>query len=102
MPEIKHSFQAGKMNKDVDERLVPNGEYRDALNIQIRTTDSDSVGTVQNIKSTKELWDGNGYYEAWMNSYNASGDKSYPKIIGSVTDEKSDKVYFFIKNHYIF
>ena len=97
MPEIKHTFQAGKMNKDVDERLVPNGEYRDALNIQIRTTDSDSVGTVQNIKSTKELWDGNGYYEAWMNSYNASGDKSYPKIIGSVTDEKSDKVYFFIK-----
>ena len=38
MPEIKHTFTAGKMNKDLDERLVRNGEYRDALNIQIRTT----------------------------------------------------------------
>ena len=38
MPEIKHQFTKGKMNKDLDERLVPNGEYRDAMNIQIRTT----------------------------------------------------------------
>ena len=38
MPELKHNFTAGKMNKDLDERLVPNGEYRDAMNIQIRTT----------------------------------------------------------------
>ena len=28
MPEIKHQFTGGKMNKDLDERLVPNGEYR--------------------------------------------------------------------------
>ena len=41
MPEIKHSFTAGKMNKDLDERLVPNGQYRDAMNIQVRTTAGD-------------------------------------------------------------
>ena len=55
MPEIKHTFQGGKMNKDLDERLVPNGQYRDAMNIQVRTTDGDSdglgdSGTVQNIQ----------------------------------------------------
>ena len=46
MPEIKHSFTTGKMNKDLDERLVRPGEYRDALNVQIRTTDggADGVG----------------------------------------------------------
>jgi len=33
MSELKHHFRAGKMNKDLDERLVPNGEYR---NIYIR------------------------------------------------------------------
>ena len=71
MPEIKHTFQAGKMNKDLDERIVPNGEYRDALNVQIRTTDGDSIGTVQNIKSTKEMWDGSDYYEAWMGTANS-------------------------------
>ena len=62
MAEIKHTFQAGKMNKDVDERLVPNGEYRDALNIEVRTSDGDDAGTAQLISgnidnvSTKGLY----------------------------------------------
>ena len=38
MPELKHGFGAAKMNKDADERIVPNGEYRDALNIEIVTS----------------------------------------------------------------
>ena len=62
MSEIKHTFQAGKMNKDLDERLVPNGEYRHAENIQVRTTDGSDVGTIQNIKSTS------------INSIGSSGD----------------------------
>ena len=49
MPEIKHHFRAGKMNKDLDERLVPNGEYRDALNVQIATSEGDDVGALQNV-----------------------------------------------------
>ena len=57
MGEIKHSFTAGKMNKDLDERLVPQGQYRDAMNIQVRTTSGDSsgegignAGVVQNLQ----------------------------------------------------
>ena len=50
MAEIKRNFTAARMNKDLDERLVKNGEYRDAMNIQIRTTDGDASGTVQNIQ----------------------------------------------------
>ena len=49
MPETKHNFTGGKMNKDLDERLVPNGEYRDAMNIQVSTSEESNVGTVQNI-----------------------------------------------------
>ena len=42
MPEIKNTFLQGKMNKDLDERLVPNGQYRHANNIEISTSeDSD-------------------------------------------------------------
>ena len=52
MPEIKHNFTKGKMNKDLDERLVPNGEYRDAMNIQVSTSEGSHVGTVQNILGT--------------------------------------------------
>ena len=35
MPEIKANFLKGKMNKDADERVLPAGEYKDALNIQV-------------------------------------------------------------------
>ena len=50
MPEIKHNFIKGRMNKDLDERLVADGEYRDALNIQVVTSSGSDAGTVQNIK----------------------------------------------------
>ena len=35
------------MNKDLDERIVPNGEYRDALNIEVTTSEDSDVGTAQ-------------------------------------------------------
>ena len=45
MPELNYRFQAGKMNKDLDERLVPNGEYRDALNVQVSSSDGSDIGS---------------------------------------------------------
>ena len=53
MPELKRKFQSGKMNKDLDERLVPNGEYRDALNVEVSTSESDDLGSVQTIMGNK-------------------------------------------------
>ncbi len=50
MPEIKNNFLQGRMNKDLDERLVPNGEYREAVNVEVSTSEGSDVGTVQNIK----------------------------------------------------
>ena len=35
MANITRNFTAGKMNKMVDDRLVPNGEYIDALNVLV-------------------------------------------------------------------
>ena len=55
MPEIKSTFLQGKMNKDLDERLVPNGEYRDAMNIQLSTSDGSNVGVVQNLLGNQLL-----------------------------------------------
>ena len=49
MPEIKNQFTGGKMNKDLDERLVPKGEYRDAMNIQVSTSEGSDVGAVQKL-----------------------------------------------------
>ena len=49
MPEIKNTFTQGKMNKDLDERIIPNGQYRHAENIQVSTSEGSDIGTVQNI-----------------------------------------------------
>ena len=47
MAELKRNFSGAKMNKDMDERVLPAGQYRDANNIQIGTSDSDDVGALQ-------------------------------------------------------
>ena len=49
MAEIKNSFLKAKMNQDVDDRLIPSGEYREALNISVGKSESSDVGTLQNI-----------------------------------------------------
>ena len=68
MAELIHTFTSGKMNKDLDERLVPNGEYRDALNLELASSDSSQVGTFQNIKGNLELR--NKTYNPKTSAYN--------------------------------
>ena len=50
MPEIKNTFLKGKMNKDLDARLLPNGEYLDAQNVLIGKSDASDVGVLQTLK----------------------------------------------------
>ena len=49
MAEIKNNFIRSKMNKDLDARLIPNGEYRNAINAQISRSEGEGVGTLENI-----------------------------------------------------
>ena len=92
MPEIKHTFTGAKMNKDIDERLVPNGEYRDAMNIQVRTTDADSSGlgaggVIQNLEGNEAFED------------NVHGGDNV-RCVASIADEKNDKAYFLFGSVY--
>ena len=48
MPLTSTNFIAGKMNKSVDERLIPPGEYIDALNVRLGSTENTEVGAVEN------------------------------------------------------
>ena len=84
MPEIKNNFLQGKMNKDLDERLIPNGQYRDAMNIEVSTAEDSSVGTVKNILGNKRVEDivPSGY-----------------KCVGSIANEKTNRVYWFISSY---
>ena len=83
MPEIKHLFNAGRMNKDLDERLIPNGEYRDALNIQLASTDGNDAGAIQNIIGNRQI---------------SSLNLTNPILIGSVVDNASNLIYWFVKD----
>jgi hypothetical protein len=47
--EIKNTFLKSKMNKDLDDRILPNGEYRDALNISVGRSEDNDVGALENI-----------------------------------------------------
>ena len=94
MAEIRHTFQGGKMNKDLDERLVPQGEYRDALNIEVRTSGDGNIGAVQNLYGTKgRVADSTLSYKVEP-TINWLGDKSC--FVGSIANEKTNKAYFFI------
>jgi len=81
MPEIKNTFTSGKMNKDLDERLVPNGEYRDAMNVEVASSDSDTVGALTNSKGN-----------AAMNSTGIAG----ATCVGSIVDTENDRIIWFI------
>jgi len=86
MPEIKNNFLQGKMNKDLDDRLLPNGQYRDAINIRISKTENSDAGTAQNLKGNENilnpaiavplasngvdpLWEVVGYYSDSITGY---------------------------------
>ena len=73
------------MNKDLDERLVPNGEYRDALNIEITSSEGSNVGSAQTLRSNAEL--------------TSNIEKHVSAItVGSYVDETNKCIYNFVKD----
>jgi hypothetical protein len=85
MPEIKQQFTGGKMEKDLDERLIPNGQYRDAMNIQVATSEGSEVGTVQNILGNRQI--------LLLGNFQLSADA---RTVGCVADEKNDTLYYLV------
>ncbi len=81
MPQVTNTFIRSKMNKDLDARLLPNGEYRDAKNLQLSRSEGSEVGEFENIPGTVELIElktGNGAV-----------------VIGEFTDETNNVVYIY-------
>jgi hypothetical protein len=91
MAELKRNFLKAKMNKDSDERVIPPGEYRDALNVQIQTSSTGDVGSLQNIKGNTKIT-------------NVVGAGTYPTphaddiCVGIVSHPSTDKIYYFINS----
>ena len=94
MPEFVHSFTSGRMNKDLDERLIPNGEYRDALNLDLANSEGANVGTLQNVKGNREQRGCEGCSENWSADYIDSLQD--PVVIGSIRHDETERIYWFI------
>jgi hypothetical protein len=83
MAELKHNFTKGRMNKDADERLVSNGEYRDAMNIEVSTSEDSDVGTIQTTLG---------------NTLKSATGTTTAFTVGSIVDHKTNKVYWMVHN----
>mgnify|MGYP001158423921 CR=1 FL=1 len=84
MPEIKRLFNASRMNRDKDDRLVQPGEYREALNINVSKSEGSDMGAVENLLGNKEV---------------VNTAISNAKVIGSLRDNGNEKIYYFITNN---
>ena len=96
MPEIKHTFTGGKMDKDLDERLVKNGEYRDAMNIQVATSEGSDVATAQNILGNIKRT----LFESPASNNNPNPDEvnftSAFYTVVTIADDINDKLYSIV------
>ena len=72
------------MNKDVDERLIPNGEYIDALNVRVLSSSGSDAGAVENERGNEKVTD--------------LPETNNPVTIGSISDEANEKIYWFTVN----
>ena len=85
--DINTTFLKGRMNKSFDERILPEGEYIDALNIRIGSTENNSVGAVENSIGNTQITE--VMYDGEPLSVNA-------RCIGVLEDGEHETIYWFV------
>ncbi len=89
MANLVRNFIKGRMNKSVDERLVPDGEYIDAQNIRMGSTEDSEIGAVENTRGNEQL-------TALV--YPPTGDalSAAATCIGAYSDGANETIYWFV------
>jgi len=85
--QLNSLFFKGVMNKSTDERILPPGEYVDALNARLGSTEDSEIGTLENTKGNTLLT--NITNQGVALSANAL-------CIGSYADDSDETIYWFI------
>ena len=86
MAEVRNVFVKSKMNKDLDERILTHGEYRDGFNISVSKSEGPDEGVVENVLGNSQLSN-----FIWNNTPNVD-------IIGIYEDTNSDRIFIFATN----
>ena len=76
------------MNKSVDERLIPNGEYIDALNVRMGSTEQSEIGVIENVKGNLPLTS--------LSYVDGTPLSSDAKCIGAFEDGERETIYWFV------
>ena len=87
MPEIKNTFLKSKMNKDLDDRIIPNGEYREGQNIAVSKSEESDVGALENVLGN-----------ALSSNLGLSGNCGI-SIIGKYMDDSNNRMILFITDY---
>ena len=88
MAKATNSFVTGKMNKDLDDRLLRANEYRNAMNAQVSRSEGANVGALENVL-------GNSVASDFRTLTNATDIVS----VGYCTDEINNRVFVFLTNN---
>ena len=88
MANITRNFVAGRMNKVVDERILPDGEYIDAMNVRMGSTENSEIGVIENTKGNTRL--------TTIKYINGTPLSSAAKCIGAIDDSATETIYWFI------
>ncbi len=91
MAKVQNTFLKSKMNKDLDARLLPDGEYRDARNVQISKSEGSQVGNLENTLGNISIED----YSFLIDESSAENIV----CIGSFADELNSTVYLFFTDY---
>lgn len=83
MVVLKNTFIQGKLNLDLDERLVPNGQYVNAENIKVSNSESSDVGALEDMLGNRQL-----------TTFTLGAN---PFTLGQVSDVFNDVIYYFVK-----
>jgi hypothetical protein len=84
------NYTGGKMNKDLDERLVPPGDYVDALNVRTGSTESTEIGSVEKVRGNSLVT------EIYYNPSTQAKISANAKCVGVFKDESREVIYWFI------
>ena len=85
MAKISNTFLKSKMNKDLDARIVPSGEYRNAINVQVNKSEGDQVGSLENVLGNTKVAD--------IGVHTGYAGTLY--CIGQVVDDSNGIAYLF-------
>ena len=97
MAEVKNAFIKSKMNKDLDSRLLPSGEYRDGQNIQVSKSEGEDVGALENALGNTVATLSTGAEVDF--SVLADLPTGTLKSIGAYSDERTSSLFVFLTSN---